>query len=186
MGSLIVQDEIGKLSGHGVSTGVIIIGVIILLVSSLGTQASCSGDLHKWSFIYAIMLLFVLITTSILCSVVFQETTVKENLSSGWNVADLETKRTVQTNLKCCGFTKVSDRSILPCNWLEPCEPKLHKLVDLRMSSMRSWIFTLLALEIIGFIITIITWCKQSKKYEGKYGVGSGDPTTSGDIQFHR
>ena len=100
MAGIVVGDEVGKLSGHGVSTGLLLIGSLIILVSSLGTQASCAGDLQKWSLYYAVMLLFVLIATCVLCSLVFQEATVKENLSSGWNIADLETRRNVQTNLK--------------------------------------------------------------------------------------
>lgn len=183
----IVQDEVGKISGAGASTGLLLIGSLIVVTSALGTQASCTGDYHRWSFLYSTILLFVLVTTLILCVVVFQDAAVKENLSSGWNIVDLEIKRTVQSNLKCCGFNKISDRIIVPCNYVEPCEPKLHVLVDARMATMRSCVFALLGLELVGFVISIVVWCKQSPHNAGTYGGGSGTTTRSSNnnIQFY-
>ena len=171
------DDEIGKLSGSGLSTGLLLIGALILMVSSIGTQASCVGDLQKWALYYAVVLLFVFVTTCILCSLVFQESTVKENLSNGWNVVDIETKRTVQSNLKCCGFNKVHDRSVLPCNFVEACEPKLHLLVDDRMSMMRGCAFVLLTIEIIGLFLTTVIFCRKpiAIAKPNEFGSGSHD-----------
>ena len=187
--SIIVQDEVGKLSGHGISTGLLLIGASIIVVSALGTQASCLGKLQEWSFMYAVILTFCLVTTVILCSVVFQEATVKENLSAGWVTVDLEVKRTVQTSLQCCGFNKIHDRSILPCNYVEPCEPILHTMVDARMSSMRGCVFALLSFEAVGLCIAIATWCQQVKTPVPFNAYGSGAPETtrssSNKILFH-
>ena len=133
--------------------------MLIVIVSALGGQASWSNDLSKCSFFYMVVLMFVTVATSLLCTLVFKDAAMKENLSSGWNVADAETKRDIQESLRCCGFNKVSDRVVLPCSFVEPCAPKLHTVVDERMSAMRSCTFVLLALEIVGLICTCIVSC---------------------------
>ena len=94
--AFVVSDEVGKLSGRGISTGLIVIGVLIVIVSALGGQASWSNDLSKCSFFYMVVLMFVTVATSLLCTLVFKDAAMKENLSSGWNVADAETKRDIQ------------------------------------------------------------------------------------------
>ena len=163
MAGVVVQDEVGQLSGHGISTGLILIGALLTIVSLISAQASLNGDLQKWSFYYSVILLFVLVATCVLSTLSFQEATVKENLSSGWNVVDSALRKTVEQNLKCCGFNKVHDRSVVPCNFVDPCEPKLHALVDARMSIMRAWSFGLLSAESVGFFIALyVLWKKMT------------------------
>ena len=175
--AFVVSDEVGKLSGRGISTGLIVIGVLIVIVSALGGQASWSHDLSKCSFFYMVVLLFVVVATSVLCGLVFKDAAMKENLSSGWNVADAETKRDIQESLRCCGFNKVSDRVVLPFSFVDPCEPSLHTVVDERMGSMKSCAFVLLGLEIVGLVCTCLVAClgprTPDRTQAGSYGGGS-------------
>ena len=173
----VVSDEVGKLSGRGISTGLMVIGLLIIIVSALGGQASWAHNLGKCSFFYLVVLLFVTMATGVLCALVFKDAAMKENLSSGWNVADVETKREIQQSLKCCGFNKVSDRVVLPCSFVDPCEPNLHRVVDDRMTTMKSCAFVLLALEVLGLVCACFTsyFAEKQPQYRpaDSYGGGS-------------
>ena len=179
----VVSDEVGKLSGRGLSTGLLIVGVLIVVTGSLGAQASCTGRLRQCSFFYIVVMLFVAMATGIMCSLVFKADSVKENLSEGWNVADLETKRQVQDSLGCCGFNDPADRAVVPCHHLaEACEPKLEALVDTRMGTLKACAFSLLAFELIGLFSAIGVACatKPRKESVNSYGAGSAGAYAGG------
>ena len=139
----------GRGLGRDISTGLIVIGVLIVIVSALGGQAWWL-DLSKCSFFYMVVLMFVTVATS-LSHACLQGCRHEENLSSGWNVADAETKRDIQVSALLQPTRRQSSAAVQLC-----CScAQLHTVVDERMSAMRNFV-RLLALEIVGLICTCI------------------------------
>ena len=145
---MVIGDEVGKISGRGISTGLMLIGALIMFLAAAGAQATRTAELTKCALYYIVVLTFSSMATAVLCLLVFRVEASKENLSNGWDIANIETKRDIQEQLECCGFNRVDDRVTLPPA-LKACEPELEAKVDSRMEYMKVVAFLLLAFEVI-------------------------------------
>jgi hypothetical protein len=177
---VVIGDEVGKISGKGISTGLMLIGALIMFLAAAGAQATRTAELTKCALYYIVVLTFTSMATAVLCLLVFRVEASKENLSNGWDIANLETRRDIQEQLECCGFNLISDRVTVPCQHLRPCEPELEAKVDTRMGYMKVFAFLLLSFEIIGLILTCCLLMKRQKQSVHRYtGINSGTSEAS-------
>jgi hypothetical protein len=178
--AVVIGDEVGKISGKGISTGLMLIGALIMFLAAAGAQATREAELTKCALYYVLILTFVCMATAIMCLLVQRVEESKENLSNGWDIANIETRRDIQEQLSCCGFNKVVDRVSLPCTYTRPCEPELILKVEARMDYMKTFSFCLLAIEVIGLILTCCLLMKRQTQSVHRYqGINSGTNSAS-------
>ena len=114
-----------------------------MFLAAAGAQATREAELTKCALYYVVVLTFVCMATAVLCLLVFRVEESKENLSNGWDTANIETRRDIQEQLECCGFDKVIDRVSLPSTFTRACEPEL--VPALRALNMRFVVYNPLA-----------------------------------------
>jgi hypothetical protein len=177
---VVIGDEVGKISGKGISTGLMLIGALIMFLAAAGAQATREAELTKCALYYVVVLTFVCMATAVLCLLVFRVEESKENLSNGWDTANIETRRDIQEQLECCGFDKVIDRVSLPCTFTRACEPELGAKVESRMEYMKTFAFMLLGVQIIGLVLTCCLLMKRQKQSTHRYtGINGGADMSS-------
>jgi hypothetical protein len=113
VGAYAMQTKAGGLAGETLPSGIIVLGVFIILVSFVGCFAAYRESRLFLAVYFGFLLIFVIILMAVGIAVYAQKDSADKYMSQGWCKAqqynDLAVIRDIQNYFQCCGLNFYND-----------------------------------------------------------------------------
>jgi len=158
LGAYTMQGETGLYYSKALPTGIVVLGVFILLLSFIG----CFGAMRENRFlllVYAAILLIIFFCLLIIaCVVLADKAKVESILSDVWVDANNQTKIGLQNDYDCCGFLKYGDAALDPCptTATKGCLEKLEADLDSKLSLLGGFAIFIAFVQLFGVVLALV------------------------------
>lgn len=109
VGAYALQTKAGSLAGETLPTGIIVLGVFIILVSFLGCLSAFRESRCLLGLYFTFLLIFVIILMAIGVGVYAKKDSASVYMSEGWCEASKSVQADIQTYFQCCGLYSYND-----------------------------------------------------------------------------
>jgi len=109
VGSYALNNEIGDLAGATIPTGLIVLGVFIMLLSLVGAMAAWRESRVFLGCYFVFLLLFTIILFAVGIAVYVEKNDSDVFISKAWNEAPPDVRQSLSSYVGCCGLNTFND-----------------------------------------------------------------------------
>jgi len=115
VGSWALNSKSNDLAGQTLPSGLIVIGVFMLLLSGLGAMSAWKESVGGLAAYLTLMIIVSIILFSIGVAVSVQQNEAGTYIERAWVAAPDDVKRSVQLEFDCCGLKAWNESAVQPC-----------------------------------------------------------------------
>jgi hypothetical protein len=115
VGSYALNSTANQLVGQTLPSGVIVMGVFILILSGIGAVSAWRESIIGLAIYLTLLLVICIILFSIGVAVVVKKNQAGDYIQEAWYQGPSDVKQSIQINLDCCGLMYWNDSAVQPC-----------------------------------------------------------------------
>lgn len=131
VGSYALNNRANSLADQTLPTGLIVIGVFIMLVSLIGALSAWKENTKGLLFYFVILLLITIVLFAVAIAVYSQRNNADSLIDKAWHSSSADVHQEIQNALSCCGlFNNTDTLSPSTCTAQTNNTPCFDPLVD--------------------------------------------------------
>jgi len=193
VGSYAINNQIGALAGSTIPTGLIVLGVFIMLLAMLGAMSAWRESRAFLGIYFFFLLLFTIILFAVGIAVYVKRDDAQSLIREAWMDSPPDVRASMQNYVECCGLDTFNDT-----NGVQPCPPTagsdgsgvacMPKMVDIFKSSFTTAgacgiAFSVIMLAGLGFVCYLMSGIRRKREEQDIAKLRTGGDMGLGNIE---
>jgi len=175
VGSYALNNQVGELAGQSIPTGLIVLGVFIMLLAMLGALAAWRESRAFLGFYFIFLLIFTIILFAVGIAVYVKKNDSAELIVEAWNDSPTDVRQSLSAYVGCCGLYTFNDSvpAPYPCpaGYADPATTPacLERMVDIFDHSFTTAgacgiAFSIIMLAGLGFVCYLMSGIRRKQE----------------------
>lgn len=188
VGSYALNNQIGALTGATIPTGLIVLGVFIMLLAMLGAMSAWRENRAFLGIYFFFLLIFTIILFAVGIAVYVKKDDAQSLLNTAWVDSPNDVRASLQAYVECCGLYRFNDSlAAQPCAvaYTEPCMPKMVKIFNdsFKTAGACGIAFSIIMLAGLAFVCYLMSGIRRKKDEQDIAKLRTGGDMGMGNIE---